>query len=196
MRPIPPTAPADQKSATMPQTLDSIERGLEEPVNGQVGWFDALTTHKVSRVTSADLGLATDTDNDRARKIEIDNSCDLVKVSQRSWHDVRKYVGLNQAKLHARAVGLYAPSWRLPQTPMLCQPSWLPDVPIALEDMSSNGSRIHRDRLSWARNPQFAHCFRCAHGDKNFSAIVARFDISVRLSCLKTARATGCLVRH
>jgi hypothetical protein len=144
MRPIPPTEPADQSSATTSQALHSIERGREGHINGQVRWSDALTgSHKVSRVTSADLGLATDADKDRTREIEIDNNCDLVKVSQCSWHDVRKYVGLNHAKLHARAVELYAPSWRLPQAPMLSQPSWLPDTPIALEDVE----------LEWEPNP-------------------------------------------
>ena len=125
--------------------LDSIERGLEAPAHGQAGWqLDMRAESRtVSRVTSADLGLATDTDKDRTREAEFDNSCDLVKVSQRSWHDTRRYVGLNQAKLHARAVELYAPSWRLPQAPMLSQPSWLPDTPIALEDIE----------LEWEPNP-------------------------------------------
>jgi hypothetical protein len=144
MRPTPPTVPADQSSATTSQTLGSIERGLEGPVNGQVGWLDALTgSHNFSRVASADLGMTTDTNKDRTREIEIDNNYDLVKISQCSWHDVRKYVGLNQKKLHARAVELYAPSWRLPQAPMLSQPSWLPDTPIALEDVE----------LEWEPNP-------------------------------------------
>jgi hypothetical protein len=90
-------------------------------------------------VTSAGLGLTTDTDKYRTyeatHEAKFDNGCDLVKMSQRSWHDIRKYVGLNQAKLHTRAVELYAPSWWLPQAPMLSQPSWLPDSPISLEDI-------------------------------------------------------------
>lgn len=39
----------------------------------------------------------------------------------------------NRAELAARAVQLYAPSWRLRQAPMLSQDSWLPSKPIALE---------------------------------------------------------------
>ncbi|HKR51122.1 MAG TPA: hypothetical protein VJT72_16345 [Pseudonocardiaceae bacterium] len=42
IRPIPPTGPVDQSadlvSATMSEVLDSIERGLEAPANGQAGW--------------------------------------------------------------------------------------------------------------------------------------------------------------
>ncbi|MGH3965368.1 MAG: hypothetical protein ACRDRY_19255 [Pseudonocardiaceae bacterium] len=42
IRPIPPTGPADQSSypvsATMSEVLNSIERGLEAPTNGQAGW--------------------------------------------------------------------------------------------------------------------------------------------------------------
>jgi hypothetical protein len=141
----PTTQSVDQSTATLSQAVDSIGRDLEAPTNGQAGWrFDVLAeSRKVSGATSADLGLTTDTDKDRARKAEFDNSCDPVKVSQRSWHDARKYVGLNQAKLHARAVELYAPSWRLPQAPMISQPSWLPDTPIALEDI----------KLEWEPNP-------------------------------------------
>jgi hypothetical protein len=138
-----PTQSAGHSAATPSTTPDSIEQRPETPINGQARWrFDAPTqSREISR--SADLGLATDTDQDRAREAEFDNNCDLVKASQRSWHDARKYVAHNQAKLHARAVELYAPSWRLPQTPMLAQPSWLPDTPIALEDIE----------LEWEPNP-------------------------------------------
>jgi hypothetical protein len=113
IRPLPPTTPANQSSATTPQALGSIEQRREASVNGQAGWrSSALAT--------------SDTDKNHTREVDFGNNCDLVKASQRSWHDVRKYVGLNQAKLHARAAELYAPSWRLPQAPMLSQPSWLP----------------------------------------------------------------------
>lgn len=37
-QPIPPTRPADQATAAMSKVLDSIERGLEAPTNGQAGW--------------------------------------------------------------------------------------------------------------------------------------------------------------
>jgi len=142
MRSTPLTAPAGQSFSATSQTLDSIERGLEGPINRQVGRFDELAgSHKVPRGTPVDLGLVAV--EDRTREMEIDNNCNLVKVSQRSWHDVRKYVGRNQTKLHTRAVELYAPSWRLPQAPMLSQSSWLPDTPIALEDVE----------LEWKPNP-------------------------------------------
>lgn len=85
------------------------------------------------RVTPADIGLAADPD--APHEAETDPDGDPVKVSQRSWHEVRKHVGLNQAKLHAQAADLYEASWRLPQAPMLTQGSWLPDKPIALEDI-------------------------------------------------------------
>jgi hypothetical protein len=130
IRPLPPTTPGNQSSATTPQALGSIEQRREASVNGQAGWrSNALA--------------ASNTDKNHTREAHFGNNCDLVKVSQRSWHNVRKYVGLNQAKLHARAVELYAPSWRLPQAPMLSQPSWLPDTPIALGDI----------KLEWEPNP-------------------------------------------
>jgi hypothetical protein len=144
----PTTQPAPQasQSAAPPSTMpDSAERGLETPIDGQVGsgWrFDAPTeSPRVSR--SVDLGRVPDTDKDRAREAEVDNSCDPVTASQRAWHEARNYVRRNQAKLHTRAVELYPPSWRLPQAPMLSHPSWLPDVPIALEDIE----------LEWEPNP-------------------------------------------
>jgi hypothetical protein len=145
---VPTTQPAlpTGQNATIPsKMLDSVERGRETHINAQAGsgWrFDAPTeSHRVSR--SAGLGQATDTDKDGVREAEFDDSCDPVKASQRTWHDARKYVGRNQAKLHTRAVELYPPSWRLPQAPMLFQPSWLPDAPIALEDI----------KLEWESNP-------------------------------------------
>jgi hypothetical protein len=142
---IQPAPPAGQAAATLSNRLDSVKQSLQAPVNGQAGVGYPLDVTIESRGVSrsADPGQATDPDNDRAGEAEIDNSCDPVTLSQRSWHDARKYVGRNQATLHARAAELYPPSWRLPQAPMLSQPSWLPDVPIALEDIE----------LEWDPNP-------------------------------------------
>ena len=110
----------------------------------------ATLSHRVSPGTSADLRLATGTDKDRANEAGFDDSCDLVTVSQRSWHDARKYVGLNQAKLHARAVELYAPPWRLPRAPMLAQSDWLPDTPIALENIKLEWEPTPPKPITWA----------------------------------------------
>lgn len=56
-------------------------------------------------------------------------------ASRRGWREVHRYVGRHQAELHARALELYEPSWRLPLAPMFSQASWLPDEPIPLEDV-------------------------------------------------------------
>jgi hypothetical protein len=142
---IQPVLSASHAAETLSTRLDSVKKALQAPVDGRAGVgyrFDVpIESRSFSR--SGDLGQATDPDNDCAREAEIDNSCDPVKVSQRSWHDARKYVRRNQATLHTRAADLYPPSWRLPQAPMLSQPSWLPDVPIALQDIE----------LEWEPNP-------------------------------------------
>ncbi len=90
------------------------------------------------QVTPADLGLATDT-----QEVTTDSDCDPVDVSQRAWRDVRDQLIRNRTDLASRAVELYEPSWRLPHAPMLSQGSWLPDIPIALEDIE----------LEWEPNP-------------------------------------------
>lgn len=87
------------------------------------------------RVTLTDLGLTVDTDADVLPEVETGRNCDPVEVSQRVWRDVRKYLIRHGTTLASRAVELYEPSWRLPQTPLLTHGSWLPDVPIALEDI-------------------------------------------------------------
>lgn len=114
----------------------SVRRWLDGSVpRGRTSEYVALALGAKlgRRVRPADLGLAADTD--LAQEGENGTDGDPVEVSQCSWRDVRKHVGLNQAKLHAQAVQLYEPSWRLPQAPMLTQSSWLPDRPIALEDI-------------------------------------------------------------
>jgi hypothetical protein len=107
-------------------------------------WLDgsvprSRTSQYVARVLSAKLGrqvtpaeLGFDADD----PAEADPSGDPVAASQRIWRDVRKYVGLHQAEIHARALELYEPSWRLPEAPMLSQASWLPDKPIPLDDIA------------------------------------------------------------
>jgi hypothetical protein len=142
---VQPALPTGQATATPSTRFDSVKQGRQVPVHGQVGAGYRLdvpmASHSVS--WSADPGQATDPDNDRVGEAEIDNSWDPVQVSQRSWHDARKYVRRNQTTLHTRAAELYPPSWRLPQAPMLSQPPWLPYVPIALEDIE----------LEWEPNP-------------------------------------------
>ncbi len=87
------------------------------------------------QVTLADLGLAVDTDADILHEVGTGKDCDPVEVSQRAWRDVRKYLTQHGTALASRAVELYEPSWRLPQGPLLTHGSWLPDAPIALEDI-------------------------------------------------------------
>jgi hypothetical protein len=142
---IQPVLPTSHAAETLSTRLESVKEALQAPADGRAGAgyrFDVPIESR-SFPRSGALGHATDPGNDCAREAEIDNSCDPVKVSQRSWHDARKYVRRNQATLHMRAAELYPPSWRLPQAPMLSQPSWLPDVPIALEDI----------KLEWEPNP-------------------------------------------
>lgn len=95
------------------------------------------------RVTPADLGLAADTDADVTHEVEIHRDCDPVEVSQHAWRNVRTHLIRHRAELASRAVQLYEPSWRLPQAPMLSQGSWLPDKPIALENI----------KLEWEPSP-------------------------------------------
>jgi hypothetical protein len=144
----PTTQPAPQagRSVAPPSTMpDSAERGLERPSMDKSD-PDGVLTRQLDLTGFPGLlisGRAPGTDKDRAREAEFDNSCDPATASQRAWHEARNYVRRNQAKLHTRAVELYPPSWRLPQAPMLSHPSWLPDVPIALEDIE----------LEWEPNP-------------------------------------------
>lgn len=87
---------------------------------------------KLGRVVPpAELGFPADADT----PAETGGIGDPVAESQRAWREVRAYVGRNQAAIHARAVELYEPSWRMAQAPMLSQASWLPDRPIALDDV-------------------------------------------------------------
>ncbi len=48
---VPSTGPADHNDATVSRVLDSIERGLEAPANGQAGWRSDLLTE--SRMVSS-----------------------------------------------------------------------------------------------------------------------------------------------
>lgn len=75
------------------------------------------------RVTLTDLGLTVDTDADVLPEGEPGRNCDPVEVSQRVWRDVRKYLTRYGTALASRAVELYEPSWRLPQTLLLSRDS-------------------------------------------------------------------------
>ncbi|MGH3889412.1 MAG: helix-turn-helix domain-containing protein [Pseudonocardiaceae bacterium] len=124
----------------------SVRRWLDGSMpRGRTSQYVALALGaKLGReVTPADLGLAIDTDVDLTQEAAIDSNRDPVEVSQRVWRDVRIELIRTRADLSSRAVELYEPSWRLPQAPMLSQDSWIPDKPIALEDIE----------LEWEPNP-------------------------------------------
>ncbi|MGH3940959.1 MAG: helix-turn-helix domain-containing protein [Pseudonocardiaceae bacterium] len=92
------------------------------------------------RVTPADLGMASP---ETALPHDMEPNSDPVAASQRTWREVRQHHARRGNELFARAACLYEPSWRLPQAPELSQGSWLPDQPIALEDIE----------LEWEPNP-------------------------------------------
>jgi hypothetical protein len=60
-QPILPTGPADQSSATMSAVLDSIERGLEAPANGQAGWSEVRARTRAVGLPGVTFPLAVGT---------------------------------------------------------------------------------------------------------------------------------------
>jgi hypothetical protein len=120
----------------------SVRRWLDGSIpRGRTSHYVAVALGaKLGRqVTPADLGLASD-----AQEVTTTHSdYDPVEISQRAWRDIRNRLIRNRADLASLAVELYEPSWRLPRAPMLSQESWLPDKPVALEDID----------LEWESNP-------------------------------------------
>lgn len=95
------------------------------------------------RVTPTELGLTVDTDASISAEAGTGRNCDPVEVSQRVWRDVRRYLLQHGTALVSRAAELYEPAWRLPHAPLLSQRCWLPEAPVALEDV----------RLGWEPSP-------------------------------------------
>jgi hypothetical protein len=94
-------------------------------------------------VTPTELGLIVDTDASISAEAGTGKNCDLIEVSQRVWRDVRRYLLQHGTALVSRAAELYEPAWRLPHAPLLSQRSWLPEAPVALEDL----------KLGWEPSP-------------------------------------------
>ncbi|MGH3752269.1 MAG: helix-turn-helix domain-containing protein [Pseudonocardiaceae bacterium] len=57
----------------------------------------------------------------------------LVTASQQAWRAVRSHLIRHRTHLAKQAVRLYDPAWRLPHTPALAPPSWLPSRPVPIE---------------------------------------------------------------
>lgn len=75
--------------------------------------------------------------------LEAEINGDPVAASQRAWREVRQHLARSGNKVSRTSCLLYESSWRLPQAPVLSHGSWLPDSPIALEDVE----------LEWEPNP-------------------------------------------
>ncbi|MGH3794038.1 MAG: helix-turn-helix domain-containing protein [Pseudonocardiaceae bacterium] len=122
----------------------SVRRWLDGsmPRGRTARYIAAALGAKLGRqVSPGDLGL---TDTDPTHETEIDTVCDPVEISQRAWRHVRHQLIWRGNELFEPAARLYEPSCRLPQAPELSQASWLPDDPIALEDVE----------LEWEPDPQ------------------------------------------
>ncbi len=57
----------------------------------------------------------------------------VVAASQEAWRAVRSHLIRHRTQLAKQVVGLYDPAWRLPHTPALAPPSWLPSRPVPIE---------------------------------------------------------------
>ncbi|MGH3694036.1 MAG: helix-turn-helix domain-containing protein [Pseudonocardiaceae bacterium] len=57
----------------------------------------------------------------------------MVAASQNAWRVVRTYLIQHRTQLAKQVVRLYDPAWRLPHTPALAPPSWLPSRPVPIE---------------------------------------------------------------
>jgi Helix-turn-helix domain len=66
-----------------------------------------------------------------------------VAESQDAWRTVRSFLIRHGTRLAKRAAELYDPTWRLPYTPALALPSWLPSHPVPLEAVT----------LEWVPDP-------------------------------------------
>ena len=67
----------------------------------------------------------------------------MVAASQEAWRAVRSYLIRHGTQLAKQAVKLYDPAWRIPHTPALALPSWLPSHPAPIEAMT----------LEWVPSP-------------------------------------------
>jgi len=114
----------------------SVRRWLDGSMpRGRTAEYIALALGaKLGRpVSPVELGMATGSEADFRQEMALDS--DPVASSQRAWREVRQHLARRGNELFAQAARLYEPSWRLPQAPELSQGSWLPDRPIALEDI-------------------------------------------------------------
>jgi len=57
----------------------------------------------------------------------------IVAASQETWRAVRSHLIRHGTQLAKQAVRLYDPAWRIPHTPALALPSWLPSRPVPVE---------------------------------------------------------------
>lgn len=67
----------------------------------------------------------------------------VVAANQKAWRGVREYLIRHRTRLAKQAVRLYDPAWRLPQTPALALPNWLPSQPVPVDAVT----------LEWVANP-------------------------------------------
>ncbi|MBV9446178.1 MAG: helix-turn-helix transcriptional regulator [Streptosporangiaceae bacterium] len=105
------------------------QQNLSQIENGRQTMSYELRQRAVSvlGISAEDLGLSAG-----RPRAELDAA---VAVDQARWRQERRWLNQHRSELARLAVGLYPAEHRVPDTPLIAGPSWIPDEPLDLRSL-------------------------------------------------------------
>jgi transcriptional regulator with XRE-family HTH domain len=120
---------AGSSQAETARLLGMTQQNLSQIENGRqmMSYEQRQRAVSVLGISAEDLGLS------RGRPLtELDSA---VAIDQARWRQERRWLNQHRSELARLAVQLYPDEHRVPDTPLIAGPGWIPDEPIELRSL-------------------------------------------------------------
>ncbi|MGQ0778463.1 MAG: helix-turn-helix domain-containing protein [Pseudonocardiales bacterium] len=84
-------------------------------------------------IAAEELGLSS---GPARRLVSCDDASPQVAASRLRWREERRWLNQHQSELAKLAVRLYPAEYRVPRTPLIAHPAWVPSEPVELSSLA------------------------------------------------------------
>ena len=105
------------------------------------------------------------------------NADDPVTRSQQDWLRVRDFLNSRRCELARAAKDLYPRQWQVAGTPLLARPEWLPEAPVALEEVTLSWSPGRLGSQIKGTEPAFASALPLSGAGTRFGNYAAALGV-------------------
>lgn len=86
--------------------------------------------------------------------VAADNATPEIATSRGMWRRQRTWLNQHRSELAKLAVDLYPTTYRVPRTPLIAVPDWMPDSPVALRSLSLELDESPQESVITGKEPE------------------------------------------